>query len=522
MKSGFRARQFFGAPLRRRVLSIAVLGIGLLACGFLAGCKNFWAAPAGSSGFTLANGGNLTVTAGATSGNTSQITVAPENSFTGTVNLTCAVTTSVSSPTSPVTCSLSPTSVSISGTTSETSTVTASSTATTTSGTYNITVTGAASGYSSETTSVCVVVGTSTSSGCSGSSGGGGSSGNSGVFYVLNQTTSQAVAFSISSGQLNNLGGITLPSSPLAIAIAPNGNFLYVSTLGGIFLYDIGSSGALTIGNGGQAISPDLAYTMQVDSTNSWLVEAASGIAQVTAINISPSTGVLASQTEETLALPSSTPMRLAISPGDSSSCTSCYVFVAMGSGGTELIHFNPSSTNPFGSAGHIGVLNSGGDNVVAVDPQNRLLYVGESDALPSASQSGGLRVFTIGATSASEISGSPYNSGGTGPSSILPTADGNYVFIANQAVSGNSYDNIEGFSVTSSSLSTVGSATSAGPTGRISLAEDSTGGFVLAVDLAGGPDLQAYTLSSGSLTSTLTSTTGTDPVGAVGIAAAP
>ena len=48
------------------------------------------------------------------------------------------------------------------------------------------------------------------------------------------------------------------------------------------------------------------------------------------------------------------------------------------------------------------------------------------------------------------------------------------------------------------------------------------TGSFVLAVDIAGNPDLLAYTLSSGTLTSTLSAATGNDPVGAIAIAAAP
>jgi hypothetical protein len=38
----------------------------------------------------------------------------------------------------------------------------------------------------------------------------------------------------------------------------------------------------------------------------------------------------------------------------------------------------------------------------------------------------------------------------------------------------------------------------------------------------SGNPDLDAYTVSSGVLTSALTSVTGTDPVGAVAIAALP
>jgi hypothetical protein len=193
-----------------------------------------------------------------------------------------------------------------------------------------------------------------------------------------------------------------------------------------------------------------------------------------------------------------------------------------MGTGGTEAVHFNPGSANPFGAAGTIAVLNSGGgDNAVAVAPNNTLLYVGESDALPSAAQTGGLRAFTIGSSSLPEITGSPYSSGGTGPSSVLPTADGNYVYIANESVSGSSTGNIASFSVTTSSLSSIGTV-AAGPTGQIGLAEDSTDSYVLAVDFSGDPDLEAYTMSAGVLTSVLTGATGTDPVGAIAIAAVP
>jgi hypothetical protein len=53
-------------------------------------------------------------------------------------------------------------------------------------------------------------------------------------------------------------------------------------------------------------------------------------------------------------------------------------------------------------------------------------------------------------------------------------------------------------------------------------LAEDSKGNFVLAVASGGNSDLDAYTMSSGTLTSVLTATTGTDPVQAIAVAAAP
>jgi 6-phosphogluconolactonase (cycloisomerase 2 family) len=362
-------------------------------------------------------------------------------------------------------------------------------------------------------------VGTSTG-GCSSSAG------TSGFFYVLNQTTNQIAAFDISSSQLNALGATALPAAnPSAIAVAPNGNFLYVSTGSGIFVYSIGSNGALTLQDNGQAISQDQATTMQVDATNSWLVVAVSGIAQVNAIAINSSTGGLATsgESEQVFALSSSTPLQLAISPADSSSCNDCYVFVAMGKGGTEAIHFNPSSANPFGaSAGTTNRENSASaDSAVAVDPTNRLLYVGETAAV-SGTQTGGLRVFTIASGGITEISGSPYATAGTGPAAILPTADGSYVYVANGAVSGSSDGNITGFSVSSTALTLIGS-TAAGPTtAHMGLAEDSTGSFVLATDFEGNPDLKAYSMSGGTLTSVLSDPTGTDPVGVIGIAAAP
>jgi 6-phosphogluconolactonase (cycloisomerase 2 family) len=348
----------------------------------------------------------------------------------------------------------------------------------------------------------------------------------SGDFYVLNQTTNQVAALSISSGQLNTIGAYTLPApAPLSIAAAPNGRFLYVATANGIYLYAIGSGGTLTLEGNGLPISSDQAQTMQVDATNSWLVDVISGSSQLSAIAINSGTGALATvgETEQLFAggLSASTPKQLAISPGDSSSCADCYVFVAMGSGGTEAIHFNPGSANPFGSAGHLAVLAAGGDNAVAVDPSNRLLYVGESDALPSGAQTGGLRAFSIASGGVTEIAGSPYTSGGTGPSAILPTADGNYVYIANQTVTGSSNGNIASFSVAATSL-TPKTTVAVGPSGLLGLAEDSTGSYVLAVDFAGNPDLQAFTLSAGTLTSSLTVSTGTDPVGAVAIAAVP
>ena len=78
----------------------------------------------GSGGTT-----SLTVTPGTTTGNTGTISVAGTNGFSGVVDLTCSVTTTLTSVSDMPTCSLNPTSVTISGAAAQTSTLTVNTTA---------------------------------------------------------------------------------------------------------------------------------------------------------------------------------------------------------------------------------------------------------------------------------------------------------------------------------------------------------------------------------------------------------
>ena len=103
--------------------------------------------------FQLSNSGNLSLTAGATTGNTSTITVAPSNGFSATVGLTCAVT-APSGATSPATCGLASASVA-SG--SGTDLLTVTTTSTTTAGAYSVLITGI-SGSLTQSTTVTVNV----------------------------------------------------------------------------------------------------------------------------------------------------------------------------------------------------------------------------------------------------------------------------------------------------------------------------------------------------------------------------
>src|ERR1700751_4228080 len=84
----------------------------------------------------------------------------------------------------------------------------------------------------------------------SGGGGGGSTTLTSGYFYVLNVATSEVVGLYVNKGTVTALGSAySLSAAPIAIAIAPNNAFLYVSTLSGIFVYNINTSnGVLTLG----------------------------------------------------------------------------------------------------------------------------------------------------------------------------------------------------------------------------------------------------------------------------------
>ena len=344
----------------------------------------------------------------------------------------------------------------------------------------------------------------------------------SSVFYVLNQGTKQIAGFSIVSGTLTPVTGspYSLAAAPTSIAISPANNFLYVGTTAGIYLYNISPGGALTLANNSTVISSDYATTMQVDGTVGWLIEAGPNIPDLIAISINATTGAPTTTIEQKVALPAATVYQLAVSQDNS------HVVVALGSSGTEEIPFTAGNGTPFGTPINKGVVNSAGAAVsVAIDPSNRLLYVGET-AATAGSNSGGLRVFNL--STLAEVTGSPYATSGLAPYAIAPDAKGSYVFVANRTVSGSSTGNIAGFAVTTVgttySLTPLSTTATAGTT-PVGLVEDGLENYVLVVDSGGGPDLEAYTFdatTAGKLDSALSKSTGTDPVQAVAIAAAP
>ena len=356
----------------------------------------------------------------------------------------------------------------------------------------------------------------------------------SGNFYILNAgTTPQIVGDTIVTGTLTELTGSpwTLEGTPYAMAIDRiNGNFLAVSTTSGVFSYPIVNGGLGT----GVVTSQDLdAEAVQIDRTDSWLIEAIPGTGGVTigAVPIVTTTGA-SNGTEQTvsftIANASVQPGKLIIS-GDNAN-----IFVSLGAGGTLVVPFNAAATvgtNPLSTKGTtIPVIATSGSALsVGVDPgvSPRLFYIGES--LAFGGTTGGLRIFnysSLGTTALTQATASPIASGGLAPNFVLPDASGDYVYVANGA-GASTAGNITGFTITASTAATptytiaTDNATAAGIQ-PLWLAEDSTSTFVFEVGSLGSPYFDSFTFDTttlGQLDSQVTSTTA---AGSIAIVAAP
>jgi hypothetical protein len=366
----------------------------------------------------------------------------------------------------------------------------------------------------------------------------------SGNFYILDAGSNPGiVGASIQTGTLTSITGspwlLSQEGTPYSMAIAPNGDFLAVSTITGVWAFPI-TNGAL--GTAVQVTDDATAEAIQIDTTGSWLIEAlpqtngqsVDGITfAATPINIATGAPAGAEQTASFTATNASLSLNQMAISGDN-----LHIFVPLGAAGTIVVSFNSgvgSGSNPFGTnATTIPVVTAGGTALsVAVDPgiTPRLFYIGETLA-NSAANSGGLRAFnysSLGGTLA-QAAGSPIASGGLSPSFILPlnagTNSGQYVYVANGTGAGNA-GNISGFTITASSAATpvytiATDTTATAGSQPLGMAEDSTGTFVFEVGEAGSPYFDSYTFDTtvlGQLDSQLTATT---PASSIAIVAAP
>ena len=343
---------------------------------------------------------------------------------------------------------------------------------------------------------------------------GGGGGGTGDYLFAGNLGATSVAGFSIASSALSNISGspFTVAAAPTALAVTPDDDYLFVgSEAGGIYVYTISSSGALTLGNNGSAVATGVAPSvLRVDPSGAFLLGADSLTGSVYDFQIN-SGGALTAISSSTITLNETVPASdLEITPDGS------YVFVSCGTAGVYTLSFDSGS-------GDLTQINSvlktkssnDADNGMAIDPTGSYLLVAETGI-------GAVRVFSISSTNGtlSEVSGSPYTTG-TGAYDVLVDATGAYVYVANRTPG-----TISAFTLSSSGTLT---AVSGSPftTGKLpeQMVEDNSKTYIAVVCAGGGPDLQLFTISTttpGALTSFATSTTGTDPTEASVIAATP
>jgi 6-phosphogluconolactonase len=341
---------------------------------------------------------------------------------------------------------------------------------------------------------------------------GGGSTTYSSYAYVANSTQGTLAAIPIPTGTFTSLTGTSYnPATPLnALAATPKGTFLYVATaLGSVVVYSIGTNGALTLGNGGNAVVQTLnPIWMTVDPSGNWLFIISSSISALLEYQINTTTGTLTQVGQSTgIALTAGTPTQVYVTPNDQN------VYVGVGTGGLDSFTFD-SSTGAVSNRASTGTrIPSTSDNAITADNNSAFLFVGEAGS--------GIRVFQIGSgSSLTEVAGSPFQSQ-LGPKSIVVDPTNTYVYVANSTA-----NVITGYTLAANggltALSSSPFSTGIGPS---SMSLDSTGTYLLVTCVGGSPDLQVFSFdatSGGTLDSVATATTGTAPANAISLVVVP
>jgi 6-phosphogluconolactonase len=355
------------------------------------------------------------------------------------------------------------------------------------------------------------------------SGGGGGGTSSGDYLYVgnLNSNDLNIAGFTFASSSLTSLSGSPFTAggiAPMALAVTPNNEFLYVS--GGVSqtinVYPINSNGTLGTGAVAGHVGP---AAMQVDTTGGWLIGLDPELGEAYAYQINSSNGTLSQQLTSSVAtaancgltnVPAGLNPGLVITPNDN------YVYASCGTAGIYIFSFN-SSNGQLTNIGQLpGPKNGGADLGLAI----ATLTSGSSTSyylLAPETVTNGVRVFSIASNGQfSEIAQSPFSTG-AGPDAVLVDHTDAYVYVTNRT-SGN----ISGFTLGAGGALTPISGSPWG-TGSwpVALVEDNSHTYIAAICSGGNADLETYTIgTSGVLASFKNSATGTDPSQASSVAA--
>ncbi len=343
---------------------------------------------------------------------------------------------------------------------------------------------------------------------------GSGTSTNTGDYAYVSNSTSGATylaEYNIGSGALTAISGspFSLGYVPVSLKVSPNNSFLYAgSAAGAIYLYTIGSTGALTASSSNPVattlsgslssldISPDGGFLYAMDTTGLFLFQyslntSTGAISGYTSFGVPGTAGCTLTGT------PVSQGCTVKVSPGGS------YVAVALGSAGTVVYPYAGSGGISSGSYTALipccsAVASPSGDFSLAFD-NNNYLYIGRTLALSSYGN--------VGTSTPVNETNSTYASGQT-PRAVTLSTNYNYVYTANEGAG-----TVSGFGLSGAAVLTALSGSPfAGPTNVSTLGADNTGSYLVAVGYNASSGVQLFKPSSGVLGSAVASAgTGTN-----------
>ena len=344
--------------------------------------------------------------------------------------------------------------------------------------------------------------------------GGGGSTSN--LVYVANQAANSIGAFAIGTGKLTAVTNSPVATTykPLTMVVNPANTLLYVGASTGIFVYFINSDGSLTTPTTGSQPAGVFATSLAISPDGQWLIALDGTTQQLDIFQINATTGGLSSVTSPaTYSIQSGVwqPSEVHVSPDGT------LIFAALGTAGDVVFTFN-TATGVATSSQNLQTGNAAtGDYGLAINSKTTYVYIARSGT------NGGVAVYSIGSGGAlTPVTGSPF-AAGSGTFSVVLDTTGTYVYAANRTdgtVSG--YTIVPGTTTAALSLTSLSGSPYTSGSAVQALGADSTGKYLLAVAVNGGPDLTMYSFDipvPGKLDPSTSVATGTDPAGAVALA---
>ena len=345
--------------------------------------------------------------------------------------------------------------------------------------------------------------------------------------YVANSATNSLSAFSVGSSALTLISG-----SPYALGFAPNSvavsranTFVYVAGGSQINAYTIGTGGVLTAdtaGNIATTVSTSFA-ALETSIDGNWLFALDAALQAVNVYSINLNTGALALKSSVPLGLAAITltaaNTHLRISPSGT------LLGLALGVGGDEAFSFN-TSTGALALVSAVTPNAAYNDNSVVFDSTSSYMFVARNVI---GATSGFVVPYTISSSGVLAASSAASVATGQTPFDLLLDSTGTYLYVANRGSSTVSNSGtVTGYTLTSGgTLTALASSPFASGQGATALAEDNSKKFFIAAStftqVTGTSDLTLYgldVLTAGRLDPVGLAVSGTDPAGALAVAA--